>query len=119
MLKSSAKLSALLAAITASVLICLQTFAAKPALSEVSAIRSLDPSTLVATAELPPNLERSVLGGKPVYVLEVTRNGSNGDTVLIRCYPGYEPTISVRAMGANPNASNAQKEGVMTCRRSS
>ncbi|WP_228025730.1 hypothetical protein [Synechocystis salina] len=39
------------------------------------------------------------------------------DTVLIRCYPGYEPTIAVRAMGSNPNA-NTQKEGVMKCRPS-
>ncbi|MBE9210949.1 hypothetical protein IQ244_31510 [Nostoc sp. LEGE 06077] len=39
------------------------------------------------------------------------------DTVLVRCYPGYEPTIKVRAMGSKPNA-NTQKEGVMTCRPS-
>ena len=110
------KLSIALVAITALALIGLQSFAAKPALSEISAIRSSALSTLIATAAAPPNLVRSVLGGKPVYVLYATQAE---DRVLVRCYPGYEPTIAVRAMGPNPNASNVQKEGVMTCRPSS
>lgn len=114
MFKLFSKVSVLLVTITALVLICLQSFGAKPALSETSDIASLDQSTLVATAALPPDLVRAVLGGRPVYVLNVTRTE---DTVLIRCYPGYEPTIAVRAMGRNPNA-NTQKEGVMTCRLS-
>ncbi len=116
MIKPSAKLPIALAAITALALVGLQSFAAKPALSEISTIRSSALSTLIATATTPPNLVRSILGGKPAYVLYVTRNEDN---VLVRCYPGYQPTITVRAMGSNPNASNAQKEGVMTCRRSS
>lgn len=117
MIKPSIKLFVALIAITASALLCLQSSAAKSAvMSETAKIRSLDPSTLVAVAGAPPNLQRSVLGGKPAYVLYVTRDGDN---VLVRCYPGYEPTIAVRAMGPNPNATNVQKEGVMTCRPSS
>ncbi|PZO56060.1 MAG: hypothetical protein DCF15_09590 [Phormidesmis priestleyi] len=120
MINPFAKLPIVLFAISAAVLIFSQSFFAKPALSEISATRSLTPSTvsstLVATAEAPPNLQRAVLGGEPVYVLYVTRNEDN---VLVRCYPGYEPTIAVRAMGSNPNATNVQKEGVMTCRLSS
>ncbi len=120
MFKSSARLSALLIAIAAFTLVCFQSFVAQPAFSAISSTeprtQPLEPSTLVATAALPPDLVRSVLGGKPVYVLYVTRTEDN---VLIRCYPGYEPTVTVRAMGPNPNASNVQKEGVMTCRPSS
>jgi hypothetical protein len=114
MSKLSARLSVALVIITALILICLQSFEPQPALSEISDIHSLDRSTLVATAAAPPNLVPAVLGGKPVYVLYVTQAE---DTVLVRCYPGYEPTITVRAMGSNPNA-NKQKEGVMTCRSS-
>ncbi len=115
MFKLSAKLSAVLMAIAAFALVCFQSFVAQPALSAISNTPLLESSTLVASAAAPPNLVRSILGGKPVYVLYATRAE---DTVLIRCYPGYEPTIAVRAMGSNPNA-NTQKEGVMTCRSSS
>lgn len=114
MFKLSPKFSAVLVVITALVLICWQLFNAKPVLSQKLDINSINQSTLIATAPLPPNLVPAVLGGKPVYVLYVTRSQ---DTVLIRCYPGYEPTITVRAMGSNPNAKT-QKEGVMTCRPS-
>ena len=38
-----------------------------------------------------------------------------GDTVLVRCYPGYQPTITVQAMGSKPSA-DAPIEGVMTCK---
>ncbi|NJR76679.1 MAG: hypothetical protein HC773_30250 [Scytonema sp. CRU_2_7] len=92
----------------------LAVFEAKSVLSEKLDIHSLNQETIVATAPLPPSLGPAVLGGKPVYVLYVTRSQ---DTVLVRCYPGYEPTITVRAMGSNSNAKT-QKEGVMTCRPS-
>jgi hypothetical protein len=105
----------MLVIITALVLVCLQSFEAKPVLFEPLDISSLNQSTRVATAPLPPNLETAVLGGRPIYVLYVTRSE---DTVLVRCYPGYEPMIAVRAMGSNPNANDTQKEGVMTCRPS-
>ncbi|MBD2100343.1 hypothetical protein [Leptolyngbya sp. FACHB-261] len=114
MFKVSAKLSVVLVFITALVLVCLQSFEAKPALSETSDIHFPDQPTIVATAPLPPNLVPAVLGGKPVYVLYVTRSE---DTVLVRCYPGYEPAITVQAMGSNSNA-NTPREGVMTCRPS-
>lgn len=114
MFKRFSKVSILLVTVTALVMVCLQSFGAKAALSELPDLDSSNQSTLVATAPIPPNLVPAVLGGRPVYVLYVTRTE---DTVLIRCYPGYEPTIAVRAMGSNPNA-NTQKEGVMTCRPS-
>lgn len=113
MFKLSAQWSIVIAMITALVLVCLQFFQV-PALSETSDIPSLNPSTIVATAPAPPNLVPAVLEGRPVYVLYVTRSE---DTVLVRCYPGYEPTVTVRAMGSDPNA-DTQREGVMTCRPS-
>jgi hypothetical protein len=65
----------------------------------------------IATAPAPPALEPAILNGKPIQVLYITRSE---DTVLVRCYPGYEPTLSVRAMGSNP-AADGQQEGVLTC----
>lgn len=119
MAKLFAKWFVLLAAVTASVLIGWSSFAANPVVSEALGVRSrdssADSSTLVATAAAPPNLVQAILSGSPVHVLYVTRTS---DQVLIRCYPGYEPTIAVRSMGSNPDASNVQQEGVMTCRQS-
>jgi hypothetical protein len=118
--KLFAKWFVLLIAVTALGLIGWSSFAANPAISEALGVRSLDSladsSTLVATAAGSPSLVRATLSGSPVHVLYVTRSS---DQVLIRCYPGYEPTLAVRAMGSNPNASNVQQEGVMTCRQSS
>jgi hypothetical protein len=117
--KLFAKWFVLLAAVTASGMIGWSSFATNPAVSEALGVRSLDSladsSTLVATAVGPPNLVRATLSGSPVHVLYVTRSS---DQVLIRCYPGYEPTLAVRAMGSNPDASNVQQEAVMTCRQS-
>ena len=115
MIKSFAKLPVVLFAISAAALVFFQSFFAEPAFSKISAIPAFTPSALIATAAAPPSIQRAVLGGKPVYVLYVTRTEDN---VLVRCYPGYEPTIAVRAMGPNPNATNVSKEGVMTCRAS-
>ena len=114
MFKLSAQFSVVLIISTALVLISLQSFQVKSALSKTPEIDMLNQSTLIATASSPPNLVSAVLGGRPVHVLYVTQSE---DTVLIRCYPGYKPTIVLRAMGSNPNA-NTQKEGVMTCRPS-
>ena len=114
MFKLSAKFSVALVIFTALVLIGLQSFQVKPVLSKTPDIYTLNQSTLIATASAPPNLVSAVLGGRPVYVLYVTQSE---DTVLVRCYPGYEPTIAVRAMGSDPNA-DVQREGVMTCRSS-
>ncbi|MBW4421151.1 MAG: hypothetical protein KME13_18265 [Myxacorys californica WJT36-NPBG1] len=114
MFKLSAQFSVALVISTALVLINLQLLQVKSALSETPDVFTLNQSTLIATAPAPPNLIPAVLGGRPVYVLYVTQSE---DTVLVRCYPGYEPTIALRAMSSNPNA-NPQKEGVMTCRPS-
>ena len=106
MSKLSIKLSVFLAVITGLVIICSQFFAAKPALSTTpSASHNLH---LVATAPTAPTLAPAGLGGKPGYVLYVTRSS---DRVLVRCYPGYQPTIKIQSMGG----ANAAKEGVMTC----
>ncbi|MBD2248357.1 hypothetical protein [Nostoc sp. FACHB-888] len=113
MFKLSVKVSVAIAILIALVL-GLQSFQAKPVLSKTPDIQALNQSKLIATALTPPSLVRAVLGGRPVYVLHVTRSE---DTVLVRCYPTYEPTITVRPMGGDSNA-NAQREGVMTCRPS-
>lgn len=107
MSKLSIKLSVLLSIITGLVIICLQFFGTKPALSSMAG-SSINSPTIVATAAVAPTLGTATLGGKPVYVLTMTRAG---DRVLVRCYPGYQPSIKIQSMGG----ANAAKEGVMTC----
>lgn len=60
----------------------------------------------IATAPSPPQLVRAVLNGKPIDVLYMTRSG---DKVLVRCYPGQKPSLSVR------EESKGMKEGTLTC----
>lgn len=62
----------------------------------------------LATVAEAPRLVPAILNGSPVSVLYVTRSS---DTVLARCYPGFEPSLTVRAMGNNAG----QMEGVLTC----
>ncbi|OKH47253.1 hypothetical protein NIES30_14665 [Phormidium tenue NIES-30] len=62
----------------------------------------------LATVAEAPRLVPAILNGRPVSVLYVTRSS---DTVLVRCYPGFEPSLTVRAMGSNTE----QSEGVLTC----
>ena len=113
MLKLSTKLFVILLAIaTTFLLIYLQPLSVKAILSD--SVTNPQPE-LIATAATPPRLETAILGGKPISVLYLTRDG---DTVLVRCYPNYQPIMKVRAMGRNPNA-NTQKEGVMTCQSAS
>jgi hypothetical protein len=114
MLKLSAIWFVLVVMITALLLLCVQFFEGKPVLSETSELQSHNQSTIIATASAPPKLVSAFLGGKPVYVLYLTQPE---DTILVRCYPTYEPTLESRAMGSNSNP-NTQKEGVMTCRPS-
>jgi hypothetical protein len=109
MSKLFTKLTVVLSVITALVIVCLQSFGAQPALSETSDLKPSNLPMMVATAPTAPTLEQAVLGGKPVYVLSMTRAG---DRVLVRCYPGYLPSIKIRAMGSGANAS---QEGDMTC----
>lgn len=112
MFKLSSKLfMSILAITTTFLLLYLQPLGAKAILSN----SVTTPPELIATAATPPYLETAVLGGKPISVLYVTRDG---DTVLVRCYPGYQPIMKVRAMGSKPGA-NTQKEGVMTCQPAS
>ncbi len=113
MLKLYSKLSVLAFVATILLLFCFQLLK-KPALSETSDTYSLEQETTVATATAPPKLVPAILGGKQVYILYVTQAEN---TILVRCYPTYEPTITVRAMGSNPD-TNTQKEGVVTCRSS-
>lgn len=62
----------------------------------------------LATASAPPSLVSATLNGKPAYVLYVTRSE---DKVLVRCYPGFAPTVAVRPMAGNPG----MQEGVLSC----
>ncbi|MBM0740506.1 hypothetical protein JOY44_02550 [Phormidium sp. CLA17] len=112
MSKRSTQLFAALIAAVAAALVCLQPLDTKIAVSKMPDVSLLSQQTLIATAAAPPALIPAKLGGKPGYVLYVTRAE---DTVLVRCYPGYQPTIAVRAMGGKPGA-DTQKEGVMTCK---
>ena len=112
MFKLSSKLFvAVLAIATTFLLLYLQPLGAKAVLSD-SVITQPE---LIATAATAPYLETAILGGKAISVLYVTRDG---DKVLVRCYPNYQPTMKMRAMGSNPNA-NTQQEGVLTCQPTS
>lgn len=113
MFKLSSKLFVTILAIaTTFLLLFLQPLGAKAILS--NSVTTPQPE-LIATAATPPYLETAILGGKPISVLYVTRDG---DKVLVRCYPNYQPTMKMRAMGSNPNA-NTQQEGVLTCQLAS
>lgn len=68
----------------------------------------LQAAPVLSTVAEAPRLVSAILNGKPVSVLYVTRSG---DTVLVRCYPGFEPSMVVQAMGGNAG----QNEGVLTC----
>ena len=113
MFKLSTKLFvAILAIATTFLLLYLQPLSAKAILTD--SVTTPQPE-LIATAATAPHLETAILGGKPISVLYVTRDG---DKVLVRCYPNYQPIMKVRAMGSNPNA-NTQQEGVLTCQPAS
>ncbi|RZM76080.1 hypothetical protein [Leptolyngbya iicbica] len=67
---------------------------------------------VVATAPAPPRLVTEILNSEPIAVLYMTRAD---DEVLVRCYPGYVPVVSYRAMGSNPDADTGPQEGVLRC----
>ncbi|PSR17311.1 hypothetical protein C8255_13305 [filamentous cyanobacterium CCP3] len=71
-------------------------------------ILNLFVSPALSTVAEAPRLVPAILNGNPVSVLYVTRSG---DTVLVRCYPGFEPSMTLRPMGGN----SPQGEGVLTC----
>ena len=60
----------------------------------------------IATAPMAPKLVMAKLNGKPIQVLYVTRSE---DKVLVRCYPGYEPKVTVQ------QKPDGTKEGLLTC----
>lgn len=68
----------------------------------------LRPTPALSTVAEAPRLVPAILNGNPISVLYVTRSS---DTVLVRCYPGFEPSLTVQAMGGNA----PQQEGLLTC----
>jgi hypothetical protein len=75
-------------------------------LSSVMTIAMATVMPAIATAPMPPKIVGAILNGKPIDVLYVTRSS---DKVLIRCYPGQKPSLSVREQ------SDGTKEGTLTC----
>jgi hypothetical protein len=75
-------------------------------LSSVMAIGMAGFMPAIATAPMPPKLFGATLNGKPVNVLYMTRSS---DKVLVRCYPGQKPSLSIR------EKPNGMKEGTLTC----
>jgi hypothetical protein len=63
-------------------------------------------SPAIATAPMPPQLVRAKLNGQPIHVLYLTRSS---DKVLVRCYPGEQPSVVVR------DKADGTKEGTLTC----
>lgn len=60
----------------------------------------------IATAPMPPQLVLAKLNGQPIHVLYLTRNK---DRVLVRCYPGQQPSIVVK------DQIGGKKEGTLSC----
>ncbi len=60
----------------------------------------------IATAPMPPTLEKAKLNGKSIHVLYMTRSS---DRVLVRCYPGQQPSVAVT------KKADGTKEGLLTC----
>ena len=60
----------------------------------------------IATAPMPPELVSAKLNGKPIHILYLTRTK---DRVLVRCYPGQQPSIVVK------NKVGGTKEGTLSC----
>jgi hypothetical protein len=83
------------------------SFLAQPAAKAVPQSGTLPQK--VATAPQPPKLVPAVLGGKPVNVLYMTRDG---DTVLVRCYPTFQPVLELKDRAGQPG----EKEGKLTCK---
>jgi hypothetical protein len=60
----------------------------------------------IATAPMPPQLVLAKLNGQPIHVLYLTRNK---DRILVRCYPGQQPSIVVK------DKVGGTKEGTLSC----
>lgn len=115
MIKIPFKELIVLAGLAIALAFCIHFLQATPALSATevttteTAIHSEAPLVQIATAAQPPKLVPAVLGGKQVYVLYSTQPS---DVILVRCYPTYQPVLSVKPMGGQPS----QKEGTLTCK---
>jgi hypothetical protein len=60
----------------------------------------------IATAPMPPQLVLAKLNGRSIQVLYLTRSK---DPILVRCYPGLQPSVVVKIQAAGT------KEGILTC----
>lgn len=67
-------------------------------------IANFDPA--IATSPAPPELVHEKIKEKIVHILYVT----NSDKVLVRCYPGMQPKITVVAQ------KDGTKEGTLICK---
>ena len=114
MIKIPLKERYVLAAMAIALALCIHLLQATPALPKTATTQpetplvQLEPGA-IATAPEPPKLVPAVLGGKPVYVLYSTRPN---DVILVRCYPTYQPSLTVKPMGGQPGV----KEGTLTCK---
>ena len=70
------------------------------------AVQALWTQPAHSTAAQPPKLVKATLGGKPVDVLYMTQAG---DMVLVRCYPGFAPTLSLGAKQAGVSTTGTLK----------
>lgn len=73
--------------------------------SMVAFFGTIDLIPAIATAPAPPELVKAKSKGKTAYILYVT----NSDKVLVRCYPGLQPKITVKS------SAQGTKEGTLTC----
>ncbi len=76
------------------------------ALGGMAAVVGMATVPAIATAPMPPELGLSKLNGKLIHVLYMTRSQ---DRVLVRCYPGQQPSIVVKAK------AGGRKEGTLSC----
>ncbi len=92
MLQRFSPRAVVLAGISTILLLLIGTFRPTHALSPQAAAVSPAEVVEVATAPAPPELVPAILNGQPIQVLYMTRAG---DRVLVRCYPGIEPTLTL------------------------
>jgi hypothetical protein len=76
------------------------------ALGGLAAVVGMATVPAIATALMPPELVSAKLNGKPIHILYLTRSQ---DRVLVRCYPGQQPSIVVKAK------VGGTKEGTLSC----
>ena len=75
-------------------------------LGGLAAVLGMATVPAIATAPMPPELVSAKLNGKPIHILYLTRSK---DRVLVRCYPGQQPSIVVK------DKVGGTKEGTLSC----